>query len=164
MELQKQNIAIGRELSTFICLLLSNIINEMTSFHKRIKTLVRLENKGNNGGSEILKNSRPINGNKLAKTSIIWENYGKIKGEKSQSKIEEVSTVLSKRPKEEPTFHQIQKAGKGQVAIIKLIILETVFGLAETAVTFPFPRLAAVAFTIMPKSKICFLMEIGHLL
>lgn len=73
-------------------------------------------------------------------------NYGEIKEEKPQPKIVEVSTVLSKRPKEEPTFHQIQKAGKGQVAIIRLIILETVFRLAETAGTLPFLKPGSCGF------------------
>lgn len=71
-------------------------------------------------------------------------NYGELKGEKSQSKI--VSTVLSKRSKEKPTFHQIKKAGKGQVAIIRLIILETVFTLAEAAGTLPFPKAGGCGF------------------
>ena len=73
-------------------------------------------------------------------------NYGKIKEEKSQSKTGEIPTVLSKRPKEEPTFHQIQRAGKGQVAIIKLIILEIVFGLAETAETLPLSKASSCGF------------------
>lgn len=93
-----------------------------------------------------MRNSRQINENKLAKKSIRWEQISReIKREKSQSKTLEVFTVLSRRPKE-PPLHQIQTAGKGQVAIIRLIILETALGLAEEGRARPFPKAGSCGF------------------
>lgn len=82
-----------------------------------------------------------------------------IKEEKSHSKILDTSTILSRKHKEKPTFYQIQRAGKGQPAII--ITLETLFRLAETAGLSQ--GLQVWAFTIMPKSKNCPLKEVEHL-
>lgn len=65
----------------------------------------------------------------------------------------EVFTVLSRRLKEELTFHQIHRSGKGQVAIVRLIILETVFGLAETPRTLPFPKAGSYGFYHHAKAK-----------